>query len=442
MDNFLAPYQTLYINSANVASGTTSDFLVTIKGTPLVTDSEKIIRVAITTATIPLTYYGVNQFNNTFSMTEYSELLDTENVVDLIETNGVTPVTFSVTIPPGSYNPLSLVIAMNMAMTAASAVSGYSLFYLCSYSNGFYSFAIANNPGYSSTLNFGAFTTANGPLGLPITGVATMPYTATRASTLQKTMTVVLPAGQYSLLSIQIALNTAMDLASENSGYNLNYNNTISADTGRITFLIASTPGFQTILDFNSATADVTLGFPESGFSTPFSSTVPYTAPNIINISGPKEIHIRSPNFITNVYESRVQNDSTILAIIPIVASQFTTLCYIPAVPKVYAILGARTEQLSFTITDENGFTLDLNNFAVYIQLGMFAEISNDYFDRIRMRDRREERRLQDLDKPAEFKEQPMKGGRPKKSKRKPVKSIDDLLMDDMAPPAYFLRYD
>jgi hypothetical protein len=107
------------------------------------------------------------------------------------------------------------------------------------------------------------------------------------------------------------------------------------------------------------------------------SATIPlasYVAPGNANINGPREIHIRSPNFNTNVYETRVQADSTILAIIPVTGPPFSNLTYASALPTIYGVLGATVGQLAITITDENGDILDLNDAPVTIQLSVYYE--------------------------------------------------------------------
>ena len=62
------------------------------------------------------------------------------------------------------------------------------------------------------------------------------------------------------------------------------------------------------------------------------------------------------------------------MAIIPVVSSQFTTLAYIPAEPKIFSTVGVNIDQLAIDITDENGFILDLNGFGVTIQLAIYHE--------------------------------------------------------------------
>ena len=263
------PFQSVYINSTpgyGGVTGTGSLFTTFLQGSPIIPQYGRTVRAAVTTATIPLTYYGINTTNNTLNVTE---------------TNGVTPRTFNVTLIYGTYTSTSLVTMLNAVMTAASAGSGYSM----------------------------------------------------------------------------------------------TYTSTLSTDTGLITFS-TSTAGFTSTLNFGATTASIPLGLPTTGTSTGITNTTPYTSPNIVNIIGPTEIHIRCGNFLANIYETRVQAEAPILAIIPIVGNQFDSVVYVPAYPKLFGVVGARLDRLDFNITDEFGNNINLNGFGVKIQLAFYSEPS------------------------------------------------------------------
>ncbi len=265
------PFQTVYINSTPGTpgvSGTGSNFSAFLFGSPIIPIPGRAVKAAVTTATIPLTYYGINSTND---------------VVNITEDDGVTPLSFDVQLIPGQYTSASVVTMINNAFTAASLASGYSL----------------------------------------------------------------------------------------------TYNSTLSTDNGRITFS-TSTASYTVTINLNAVTttAFVPLGLPTyaaNGNTNPsFTSVAPYTAPNIINIVGPTEFHIRCGNFLANIYETRVQAEAPILAIVPIVGTQFDLLQYVPAYPKLFGVIGSRLDRLDFLITDQNGLIVDLNNFGVQIQLALF----------------------------------------------------------------------
>ena len=382
------PFATVYINSQYVSGGTTSAFNVGVRGGPLNPTNGRVTKVAITSAMIPLTYFGVNSTNNIMNMWELQ--------------NWPAGCTFNVTETPISGSPLTFAVSLtnvlpaniglftnviSLALTSASASGGYGATYTVVLNSDFsltYEFANGLTALSHSSWDLSASTAGPG-LGfgssMTVTLTEGIPLSTLGPTSLIKNFNVQLPAGQYTLTSLQSALQTQMDVRSEAVGFALNYTVSISPDNGKITWGISGTTGYSGQINFlGGTTANMILGLPPQNptpnpsYSTPFTSVISYTAPNLINISGPKEIHIRCPNFLSNVFETRVQTDSTILAVIPVVASQFATLCYIPAVPKVFAYLGTRFEQLSFEITDENGFVLDLNNFGVTIQLAVYHE--------------------------------------------------------------------
>jgi hypothetical protein len=268
----LIPVSNVHVNSGSPIiqqiQGTTN-FIVPLPGGPIAPDEGFSYKAAITSATIPLSYYGVNSSNDT---------------VNITETDGTTPVTFTVKLLDGQYTNVSFISMLNTAMTDASAVSGYSFTYNSSLSitTGKISYSITDAAPNAVTINYLVFaTTATVPLGLPpknITGVATT-----------------------------------------------------------------------------------------------FTALAPWLSYNVINIQGPYEIHIRSNQFPTNVFEARTQSPSTILAIIPVVGAQFQTTIYIPAIPKIFADINSRTDFMSVMITDENGILLDLNGQPVFFDLQVYC---------------------------------------------------------------------
>lgn len=276
----LIPYHSIYINSGSpnatgnaglpngIYGDSTSSFTATLPGTPIVPVQGKRMRAAITTATIPLTFQGINSTNNTLYMTVDGQ-----------------PVT--VTLVPGNYTNTSLMNMLNAVMAAAV-----------------------------------------------------------------------------------LAQTTA-------PGISMVFTSTLSTDTGTINFS-TSTAGHTVVLisgPGSTTTAQVPLGlnYPATGTATlTFTSTASADSPNIINIIGPTEIHIRCSNFNVNIYETRVQNASSILAIIPIVGQQFDSVIYVPAYPKMFGDVGIRMDTLTFQITDEFGRIINLNGYGVKIQLALY----------------------------------------------------------------------
>ena len=259
------PAQSVYVNSTpgyTGFSGTGSNFTAFLLGSPIVPKPNKVTRCAITSAVIPLTYYGINSTNNTINITE---------------TNGVTPKTYTATLVPGNYTSTTVVTMLNAILTAASLASGYSLAWDC----------------------------------------------------------------------------------------------TFSTDTGLMTFA-TSTAGYTATINFASSTAQSTLGLPSTGTSTGITSTTTYTAPNICNFIGPTEIHIRCGNFQSNVYETRVQTESIIMAIIPITANEFQTVVYMPAYPKIFGHVSSKIDSMQIYITDQFGNILNLNGFGVSIDFAFY----------------------------------------------------------------------
>lgn len=219
---------------------------------------------------------------------------------------------------------------------------------------------------------------------------ATIPMTFQGVSSTNNTLymtvdgtpvTVTLTPGNYTSLSFMSMVNAVMAAAVlAQATITMVFTSTLSTDSGQIQFS-TSTAGHTVILysgpgsPGSNTTAQVPLGlsYPATGYSTlTFSSTSSVYSPNIINIIGPTEIHIRCNNFAVNIYESRVQNPSSILAIIPIVGNQLDSQVYIPAYPKMFGEAGVRMDTLTFQITDEFGNILNLNGFGVKIQLALY----------------------------------------------------------------------
>lgn len=265
----IIPYQSIYINSnpgSQGISGTGSNFTVYLRGSPIIPRQGRAIKVAVTTATIPLTYYGVNSTNNVINITE-------------TQASPAGTKTFDVTIPPGQYTSSSFPTAVQSAFNAAS-------------------------------------TSPN--------------------------------------------------------GYGLNYTITLSTDTGKMTFAISNT-GYTISLNTTAATSTALVPLGLAAGTTPtFDSTTSYTGPNVVNIIGPTEFTIRCGNFLANIYETRVQSEAPILAVIPIVGNQFDSVIYQPAYPKLFGLVGSRLDRLDFLITDQNGLIVDLQNFGVTIQLALY----------------------------------------------------------------------
>jgi hypothetical protein len=493
MNSFLAPAYSIYVNSQYASSGTSSDFRADIPGALVPPESGRTTRVAVTSATIPLTYYGVTSANNILNVNDVEGVTSSNNTLQVADDYPVTSsnntlgvgefngsgTTFTVTIPTGFYTQNSFISALNTALTTASAASGFSFTYTCSISGNiielstnqgspnysifelgapstclallgitagsggtphFNNSAIVfgsssvpfKNPynvtlpvggytsaqfvaalntamtaasvssglglvftsrintstsvitfststsGYQATLTLGSPTTMTTLLGVPNTGSATFSssstYSSGSPSAISKAYNATIPPGSYTIDSFETALNGAMTAASAASGYSNTFTSTIDTDTGSIVFsLTPGTSNAGAILTFGApTTADGILGLPLSGFSPFFNATTDYDAPGVVNIAGPREILIRSPSFITNCYESRTTNDSTILAIMQIQGEPFQDLVYSPAVPKIFATLGAVIRHIDIQITDENGNVLNLNGAPVLIQLAFY----------------------------------------------------------------------
>lgn len=153
------PRRTCFVDSSNRSAGTTSFFSFAMTGTPLKPDPDPNMDtyVAIRTAVIPLTYNSVNTTNNVMSVSE---------------TQGTTK-TFTVTIPAGQYDLLSMQTTTAQALSQASTAHGFGLPYnvTISTTTGSATFSLTS---YSTptviTFNFGSVFTAASILGLPSSG--------------------------------------------------------------------------------------------------------------------------------------------------------------------------------------------------------------------------------------------------------------------------------
>lgn len=188
------------------------------------------------------------------------------------------------------------------------------------------------------------------------------------------TFSAVIGVGQYDLLGFQTALNQALTAASAVNGYGATYNCEVSTVTGSCTFQLTTSPGITVVLHFDSpTTADTILGLPTTGDSTPFSDSASYTGPGIISISGPRYIQVRSPAFVSDYYENRIQAESNILLSLPVTASALHTLTWSPAYPTSFARIASTIDFLPIDITDENGVILNLRDQPVQIELGIYV---------------------------------------------------------------------
>lgn len=176
-----------------------------------------------------------------------------------------------------------------------------------------------------------------------------------------------IPAGQYSSTSVTSAIATAMNTASANV---ITYTVTLSTDTGKFTFS-SNSGAITTTINTTTSTCQVPLGL---GYGTlsGFNIAVKLTAPNIANLIGPTEIHIRCSNFIGDLYETQVQAPAAILAIVPIVGNQFDSLIYVPAYPKQFADVGGKVDTMNFNITDEFGVPINFNGYGVKLTLAFY----------------------------------------------------------------------
>ena len=497
--SYIAPYSCVYVNSQYaVPGGTTSNFAVEVTGSQLVPRSDRTIRVAVTEATIPFTYYGIQNSNNTLSVVdvqpitntnknvlihEYSDnITSSNNHINITETNSITgTLTFTATVPSGRYNLSALCTAIGTALTSASATGGYGYTYTVTptgttvafttdqtsvndksvinfastnvtslgfptggSSTGFYNGVPYNTTStwkdvsYSATLTDGYYylgnwaaqassdlTSASASLGLifqytvtlntssyamtiaindtaapvgtfPVSVItmgspttAQLPLGLTTGSLVLANKAIVNtpnPCGLYAAYSVTIAagnytpanfitdFEAALNAKSTASGFGVDFTpSSISTITGTIQFAVNNgTNAAGSYFDFGNSTIDSVIGTPQSGFSTIISNGTPYNTPFVYNLAGPRELHIRCNQLLNSVYETRVQTDGTILAVIPIRFEQDSLIIYEPALPKIYAVLGSRMDRMQFRLTDESGNDVSLNGAPMLFTLGIF----------------------------------------------------------------------
>lgn len=256
----LIPYKTLVINGTPNSKGLFNQysgggsFSVSLTGANVTNKSSVSVKVCIASATIPLTYYGINTNNNTLSFTEGA-------------------VVCTATIAPGNYTSTSISAAVQAAMNAASVNA-------------------------------------------------------------------------------------------------ISYTVTLSTNNGRVTFA-SSSAIVNTTISVTLSTAIQPLGLGTTALAA-FNATTPLTVPNIANLIGPTEVHIRCANFVTDIYESQIQTPSTIMAVVPIVGNQFDSLIYQPAIAKQFSDVSGKIDSLSFNITDEFGQTINFNGYGVKLTLALF----------------------------------------------------------------------
>ena len=260
------PYQTIYINSTSGAQGgvvgTGSNFSVSLAGSPIIPRPGQMVKAAVTSCSIPLTYQGVNSANNQVYVTENNGTINDSFTVSLIQ-------------------------------------------------------------------------------------------------------------GQYSASTFATMVGTVLSAASTASGFGLTYTATLNTDTGLLE--ITPTTGYTVTFSGSSPTTAFTPLGMTAGTNVSFTNAAPYISANIVNIEGPLELTLRCGNFITNIYESRVQSDSAILAVIPIVGAQYQILSYAPAYPKAFGVIGSRLDRLDFLLTDQNGLIINLNGYGITIQLALYS---------------------------------------------------------------------
>jgi len=195
-----------------------------------------------------------------------------------------------------------------------------------------------------------------------VSGVTTYNYTFT------------IPVGNYDAATFVSTLNSTWTSASAASGATVAYAVTLPLSTGKLRFAMSTASVTTTLQVTNPAfTAQEVLGLSSTPV-TPytFTSVAPLIAPYEISIAGPKELIIRFREASCQTYETRVSNESAILAVISVTAPLFSNQVYQPLVVQQYAYINTNLDQMTFQITDENGTTLDFGNAPINMQLGLY----------------------------------------------------------------------
>lgn len=114
-------------------------------------NSKKNVYLTPVYANIPPTWYNITTVNN--------------KIVVIENTNPATiALTFTVTIPPGNYDIGSFMAALSAAMTAQSAISGYSQTYTSSYNSSSGTITVTQTtPAHTFTFSFGPYNTDLAP---------------------------------------------------------------------------------------------------------------------------------------------------------------------------------------------------------------------------------------------------------------------------------------
>lgn len=192
-----------------------------------------------------------------------------------------------------------------------------------------------------------------------------------------QTFLVTLLPGQYDPATFTTMVNNQFNIASAASGYGLTYTGIVDTSSGRFTFSTSSTGYTITIGYAPPTTAILPLGLPPSPsitWSNTFTSSSTLLSYGVINIQGPLEIHLRISQFPTNIFDSRTQNKSTIMACIPITGdpSTFQTTNYIPSYPKIFGDVASRVDYLDVFVTDQAGNFVYLNGQPIVFELQVF----------------------------------------------------------------------
>lgn len=490
--SYIAPYSCIYVNS-QYATGTTSNFSVEVTGSQLVPRSDRTVRVAVTEATIPFTYYGIQSSNNTIAMIDVQPIFSTGSTNDVVQvteysasvtsstnlllftednpggavatgitvasgtytlttlastlqadlnahspygytytvavvgsdlqfssnqtdiTHGTiinfdgstmdaylglpstgnssaiysgfsfsTVPTFTVhqyntTLTSGYYTPAQWSPQLASDLTAGSLASGLGFTYQVSFNTTTYaiSYKFSGAPSSAAvTFNMSAPTTAQLPMGLSegTLSIGTSFTPAPNPVGIYAPYVAQVPAGNYTPSAFLTALIAALNLVSTADGFDVDFSpSAISTVSGTITFAVNNgTNGAGTIIDFNNSTIDNVIGTPQTGQSPIIRNGFSYTTPFVYNLAGPRELHIRCNQLLNSVYETRVQTDGTILAVIPIRFEQESLIIYEPALPKIYAVLGSRMDRMQFRLTDESGNDVSLNGAPMMFTLGIF----------------------------------------------------------------------
>jgi hypothetical protein len=191
-----------------------------------------------------------------------------------------------------------------------------------------------------------------------------------------QTATVTLDAGNYNINNLKTILATKLNTASPNGyTYSITYPSTSQVDTGKLTYSVTGNGGTQPVFTFSSVSPYEILGF-NSETENNFSGSS-LTSTNVVNLQKEDSLIMNCDMIVGgvlfNVFSSQDSNYSSIIYNV------------IDVQRESKSIINKGTGIYHFSLTDENGNTIDTNGLNIIIELLFFNDESEINIKTLRM---------------------------------------------------------